>query len=134
MPGTHEAIVTEDVFTQVQKVFRTRTKTVLPDKPRSILVGLLKCAHCNKSIVFEGRHRRRFYCHTFNMGIGCEQAKVDEQPLIDTIFAVVKSKLELVQASEQTIIAERQAANAMTWLEKTSLGATKGKKAADSKK
>jgi hypothetical protein len=70
---------------------------------------MLKCAHCNKSIVFENRYRRRFYCHTFNMGIGCEQAKIDEQPLIDTIFTVVKAKLELVQASEQAIMAERQA-------------------------
>lgn len=107
-PNTHEAIISEEVFAQAQKVFRTRKEITMPDKPRSIFVGLLKCAHCNKSIVYEGRYRRRFYCHTFNMGIGCEQAKVDEQPLIDTIFAIVKAKLELVQASEQAVMAERQ--------------------------
>ena len=107
-PGTHEAIVSEEVFTQAQKGFRTRKEITLPDKPRSIFVGLLKCTHCNKSIVFESRYRRRFYCHAFNMGIGCEQAKIDEQPLIDTIFAVIKTKLELVQASEQAVMAERQ--------------------------
>ena len=107
-PGTHEAIVSEDVFKQAQKVFRTRTEFVRPDKPKSILVGMLKCAHCNKSLVFEGRSRRRFYCHNFNMGIGCEQATIAEPELIETIYSVIKTKLELVQASEQSLKEKQQ--------------------------
>ena len=44
-------------------------------------------------LVLEIRYRRRFYCHTFNMGICCEQAKVDEPDLIDTIFTIIKTKI-----------------------------------------
>jgi hypothetical protein len=65
--GTHEAIVSEDVFRQAQAIFRTRKEIIKPDKPKSIFVGLLKCAHCNKTLVFESRYHRRFYCHTFSM-------------------------------------------------------------------
>ena len=111
-PGTHEAIISEDIFQQAQAVFRTRKEIVRPDKPKSILVGMLKCAHCNKTLVFESRYRRRFYCHTFNMGYGCEHAKVDEPEFIDTIFAVIKTKLELVQASEQSVVSDRKSKTA----------------------
>ena len=107
-PETHEPIVSDELFQQAQKVFRTRKEIVRPDKPKSILVGMLKCAHCNKTLVFESRYRRRFYCHSFNMGIGCEKATVIEPEFIDTIFAVVKAKLELAQASEQSLMADRQ--------------------------
>jgi DNA invertase Pin-like site-specific DNA recombinase len=107
-PGTHEAIVSEEIFRQAQSVFRTRKEIVRPDKPKSILVGMLKCTHCNKTLVFESRYRRRFYCHSFNMGIGCEQATIDEPELVDTIYTVIKAKLELVQASEETVLADRK--------------------------
>ena len=108
-PGTHEAVVSEELFQQAQTVFRTRTKIIRPEKPRSILVGMLKCGYCNKSLVFEGRYRRRFYCHNFNMGRGCEQATIDEPAFIETIYTIVKSKLELVRASEQAFTAKKQA-------------------------
>jgi hypothetical protein len=81
----------------------------MPDKPKSVLTGMLKCAYCNKSMVIETRYRRRFYCHSFNMGIGCEKAAMEEQPLIDAIFAIIKIKLELVQASEQAVMVKWQA-------------------------
>jgi len=108
-PNTHEAIVTQDVFDKAQAIFRTRKGIVMPDKPKSVLTGMLKCAHCNKNLVFESRYRRAFYCHNFNMGLGCEQAKVDEDVLIDTIFAVIKTKLALVEVSSQTLITGQKA-------------------------
>ena len=108
-PGTHEAVISEEIFQQAQKIFRTRTEIVRPDKPKSILVGMLKCGHCNKNLVFEGRYRRRFYCHNFNMGFGCEQATIDEPAFIETLYAIIKSKLELVRASEQAFTADKQA-------------------------
>ena len=109
VPGTHEAIVSEEAFQKAQEVFRTRKEIVKPDKPKSIFVGMLKCAHCKRTLVFESRYRRRFYCHNFNMGYGCEQAEVAEPFLIDAIFAIIKTKLALVQSSEESVLAGNKA-------------------------
>jgi len=43
------------------------------------------------------------------MGIGCEQATVEESVLIEAVYTAVKSKLALVQASEQAIMVEKRA-------------------------
>ncbi|HCC35244.1 MAG TPA: hypothetical protein DEQ02_06255 [Ruminococcaceae bacterium] len=108
-PNTHEAIVSEEVFEQAQAIFRTRSKITMPDEPKSILTGTMKCGCCKKSLAFESRYRRAFYCHNRNMGFGCEDTKVDESVLIDTIFAAVKVKLALIEFSEQSYIADQQA-------------------------
>jgi len=42
------------------------------------------------------------------MGLGCEQATVNEPEFIDTIYEVIKVKLELAQASEQSVMAEQK--------------------------
>jgi len=107
-PDTHEAIVSQEVFDKAQAIFRTRKEIVMPDKPKSVLTGTLKCAHCNKSLAFESRYRRAFHCHNYNMGLGCEQAKVDEQVMINTISAVIKTKLALVEVSAQTVMTEQK--------------------------
>ena len=78
------------------------------DEPKSILTGAMKCGCCKKSLAFESRYRRAFYCHNRNMGFGCEDTKVDESVLIDTIVAAVKVKLALIEVSEQAYIADRQ--------------------------
>ena len=108
-PNTHEAIVSEEVFRQAQAIFRTRSKITMPDEPKSILTGTMKCDCCKKSLAFESRYRRAFYCHNRNMGFGCEDTKVDESVLIDTIFSAVKVKLALIQVSEKSYISDRQA-------------------------
>lgn len=86
----------------------TRSKITMPAEPKSILTGTMKCGCCKKSLAFESRYRRAFYCHNRNMGYGCEDTKVDEAVLIDTIFAAVKVKLTLIEISEQAYIADRQ--------------------------
>ena len=108
-PGTHEAIVSDDVFQKAQAIFRTRTEIIMPDKPKSVLTGAVKCACCRKSLAFESRYRRAFYCHNFNLGTGCEHSRADEAVLIDTVFAAIKTKLALVQVSEQRYVADIQA-------------------------
>ena len=106
---THEAIVSDDVFQKAQAIFRTRTEIIMPDKPKSVLTGAVKCACCRKSLAFESRYRRVFYCHNFNLGTGCEHSRADEAVLIDTIFAAIKTKLALVQVSERRYVADIQA-------------------------
>lgn len=108
-PNTHEAIVSENVFQQAQAIFRTRSKITMPAEPTSVLTGTMKCGCCKKSLAFERRYRRAFYCHNRNMGFGCEDTKVDESVLIDTIFSAVKVKLALIEISEQSYIADQQA-------------------------
>ena len=108
-PNTHEAIVSEEVFQAAQAIFRTRKEITMPAEPKSILIGAMKCGCCKKSLAFESRYRRAFYCHNRNMGFGCEDTKVDESVLIDTILIAVKVKLALIQVSEQAYIADRQA-------------------------
>ena len=107
--NTHEAIVSEEVFQAAQAIFRTRKEIVMPAEPKSVLTGILKCGCCKKSLAFESRYSRRFYCHNFNMGTDCKHAKGDEAVLIDSIFAAVRVKLALIEASEQDYIADRQA-------------------------
>ena len=103
-PGTHEAIVTDEIYKKAQEVFRVIKEKTPTGIPKSILTGTLKCAHCNSSLVASLRFRRYFYCHNQNMGLGCEQASVDEQVLIDVIFTAIKVKLALVQSAETSAV------------------------------
>lgn len=111
-PNTHESIVSNEVFQAAQAIFRTRKEIIMPAEPKSVLTGKLKCGCCKKSLAFESRYRRKFYCHNFNMGTDCKYAKGDESVLIDTIFAAIKVKLALIEATEQAYTADRQAKEA----------------------
>ena len=107
-PGTHEAIVSADVFQKAQMILRTRAEIIRPDAPKSVLTGMIKCSCCKKSLAFESRYRRDFYCHNINLGMGCENSRIGEAVLIDTIFSAIKAKLAMIKVSEPSYVAEKQ--------------------------
>ena len=42
------------------------------------------------------------------MGLGCKKASIDESVLLETVYAIVKRKLDLVKNSERTVTVEYQ--------------------------
>jgi hypothetical protein len=109
VPNTHEAIVSEEVWQKAQSIFRTRKEIIMPSEPKSILTGMLTCGYCKKKLVMESRRKDGnafFYCHNFDMGYGCKEARIDEAVLKKAIFAAIRKKIELVQTAEPVIISQ----------------------------
>ncbi len=103
VPATHEAIVSEGTWKKAQGIFRTRKEIIMPVEPKSVLTGMLKCGHCKKTLVLESRRKSDhvyFYCHNFNMGYGCKEARIEESILISILYTAIRKKLDLVQAAE----------------------------------
>jgi len=103
-PNTHEAIVSDEIWQKAQGIFGTRKEITMPDTPKSIFVGKLTCGHCGKKLVYEShRNPPFFYCHNFNMGLGCEEARVYEHTMKKAIFSVICAKLDLVQSFDNAV-------------------------------
>jgi len=97
VPGTHEAIVSHEEFIKAQAVIVSKKRTVVPGNPKSVFVGMVKCHYCNRRLAFKSYCGRQFHCINFNREHGCDNSTIAESVLIDTVFAAVKAKLELVK-------------------------------------
>ena len=93
--GTHEPIITEELFEKVQATFgshdRKRGKYRVHD---FAFGGLMTCGQCGKSIVGELRKGRYTYYRCSHLGRGCTQARVREEAL-EGQFAEVVSRVSL---------------------------------------
>lgn len=92
--GTHEAIVSKDVFAQVQQQIANRRRQ-MKDGTTQIFAGLLKCADCGWALHFARQHRGNqcgYYC------CGTYSKKVDECTMhyisYNNLYAYVLDRLQ----------------------------------------
>lgn len=99
--GTHEAIVSRDVFDQVQKQIVSRRRQ-RRDGTTQIFAGLVKCADCGWTMHFarqnKGNHLGYFSCGTYSK-------KVDECTMhfisYNTLYAYVLERLQFWSSMAQ---------------------------------
>ena len=108
MEGTHEAIISRDVFDQVQKQIVSRRRQ-RRDGTTQIFAGLVKCADCGWTMHFarqnKGNHPGYFSCGTYSK-------KVDECTMhfisYNTLYAYVLERLQfwasMAQKDEQQLL------------------------------
>ena len=96
--GTHEAIISKDVFDQVQQQIASRRRQ-RQDGTTQIFAGLVKCADCGWSMHFarqnKGRRSGYYFCGTYSK-------KVDECTMhyisYNTLYAYVLDRLQFWSA------------------------------------
>ena len=96
--GTHEAIISKDVFDQVQQQIASRRRQ-RQDGTTQIFAGLVKCADCGWSMHFarqnKGRRPGYYFCGTYSK-------KVDECTMhyisYNTLYAYVLDRLQFWSA------------------------------------
>ncbi len=99
--GTHEAIISKDVFDQVQRQIASRRRQ-RRDGTTQIFAGLVKCADCGWTMHFarqnKGNHPGYFSCGTYSK-------KVDECTMhfisYNTLYAYVLERLQFWSSMAQ---------------------------------
>lgn len=99
--GTHEAIISDEVFTIVHERFARRTRVAPKQRNSYMLSGLVKCAHCGSRMNRQiSNGQPRFRCTTrIYAPEKCQCPSVKESVLEQAILSAVQQQIqELVDA------------------------------------
>ena len=96
--NTHEALISKDVFNQVQKQIESRRRPMKSGKTQ-IFAGLVKCADCGWSMSYCGKKNRNGSTMYFNCSKLRQLGKVGGQCTAhyvryDTLYAYVLARLQ----------------------------------------
>jgi site-specific DNA recombinase len=87
--GSHQPLITRDLFDQAQAVLRRKPRARNP-KQRHAFMGLLTCAQCGCAITAERKKGKYVYYHCTNYHGDCDNSYVREERLADLLGAVVR--------------------------------------------
>ncbi len=103
-PGEHEAIIDDDTFQRVQVMLRSHGRTGgmhVRNKSGALLKGLLRCAPCDKSMVYtfttKGNRRYRYYTCTTAQKQGWDACSSKSVPAEQIERFVIEQIRTLVQ-------------------------------------
>lgn len=120
VPNTHEAIISQELFDEVQKILKARLDEYNSRLGKyahfyseNIFEGLVICGSCNrnmtryKKVYNKGRNVGfSFICplHASHLNIGCPNAGgLSENDLKDTVFHVIQLQLDLLADAEAIV-------------------------------
>jgi DNA invertase Pin-like site-specific DNA recombinase len=87
--GSHEPLITPEIFEQVQAILRRRPRPRNP-KQRHAFMGLLTCAKCGCAITAERKKGKYVYYHCTDFRGGCENTYIREERLGELLGDVIK--------------------------------------------
>ncbi len=106
--GTHEPIVTQDIFDAVQALMLRDTR-ISPDKEKVYLFsGFLCCADCKLNMTrrvnkVNGKAYAYYSCAGYKRKSGCSSHNISEQILYDAVLAAVQYQFNLVLDLERLL-------------------------------
>lgn len=104
--GTHEAIISKEVFDIIQEVMKRDTR-VAPNMDRVYpLSGYVRCGTCGqtmtrRSVTNHGRKYNYYNCSTYDKGDGCSSHLINEKNLSDAVLATLKMQIGLLTEAEE---------------------------------
>ena len=104
--GTHEAIISKEVFDIIQEVMKRDTR-VAPNMDRVYpLSGYVRCGTCGQTMTRRGvtNHGRKYNyynCSTYDKGDGCSSHLINEKKLSDAVLATLKMQIGLLTEAEE---------------------------------
>ena len=104
--GTHEAIISKEVFDIIQEVMKRDTR-VAPNMDRVYpLSGYVRCGTCGqtmtrRSVTNHGRKYNYYNCSTYDKGDGCSSHLINEKKLSDAVLATLKMQIGLLTEAEE---------------------------------
>jgi site-specific DNA recombinase len=87
--GSHQPLITRELFDEVQAVFRGRPRARYP-KQRHPFMGLLTCAKCGCAITAERKKGKYVYYHCTDYHGECENTYIREERLGELFADVIK--------------------------------------------
>jgi site-specific DNA recombinase len=87
--GCHQALITRELFEEVQAIPRHRPRT-RHLKRRHPFMGLLTCARCGCAITAERKKGKYVYYHCTNYHGGCDNTYIREEQLSNLLGDVIK--------------------------------------------
>ena len=99
--GTHEPIVEEFVFREVQAQLKMDTRVAQGKSYVYPFAGYLVCADCGQNLtrkaVFNGGKQYVYYrCSTYKAGLGCTIHSIKEHELEEAVLAAVRTRVAAV--------------------------------------
>lgn len=106
--GTHESIVSTDIFECVQNLMRLDTRTAPKKDSAYIFSGLLRCGDCGQNMVrraVKKKEKQYFYyhCSTFKNGEGCTSHNISDTKLQKTVLEVIQKQIALLIKADAVI-------------------------------
>lgn len=96
--NTHEAIVTKEIFKQAQQALKEPLQRNVR-RPYRKFRGLLKCACCGKTLLFNRAKQPYYVCPTAKtvVGLACTSICLEEAILEETLLTAVRIQVQLFQ-------------------------------------
>ena len=109
VPGTHEAIISRQIFDLVQEMLRKDTRCGNYKDTLYLLSGFLRCADCGAPMVrrsvrnAKGKIYAYYDCQTNKNGIGCKSHMINESKAIKAVLAAVQEQISLLANVDELI-------------------------------
>ena len=109
VPGTHEAIVSKQVFDLVQEMLRKDTRCGNYKDTLYLLSGFLRCADCGAPMIrrsvrkANGKVYAYYDCQTNKNGNGCKSHMINEAKAIEAVLAAVQGQISLFANVDELI-------------------------------
>lgn len=106
VPGMHVAIISEELFEEVQKRLQKDTRAAPGKKTVHLFAGYLKCADCGRALHRKsGKGHIYYYCRLSKQGGNKCMVRISirEDKLMQTVLTVIQSQIRLVEDMEALI-------------------------------
>lgn len=103
--NTHEAIVSEALFEQAQKVLKGIRRTDQMRKPNKKFRGLLKCAYCGKGLIRNSCMQPYFHCPNGRalLDLPCANIHLDEKELEKAVLDSIQEQVQARKMMESKV-------------------------------
>ncbi|MCC8123162.1 MAG: recombinase family protein [Oscillospiraceae bacterium] len=113
--GTHEAIISRELFDQAQLLHSRDTRTAPGKKELYIFAGLLRCADCKMAMRRKvSKNLAYYHCRSYHDKGVCTRRSIREDRLIQAVYDAIRIQIDLVQSLSDALEAINQQPNVKT--------------------
>jgi predicted transcriptional regulator len=115
VPNTHEAIVSRELFEQVQLLHARDTRTAPGKKEVYLFSGLMRCSDCKMAMRRKvSKNFAYYHCRAALDKGACKSRSIREDRLTKAVFDAVRVQIDLAQSLSDTLDAINQRPNVKT--------------------
>lgn len=106
--GTHEPIITREMFDCVQNLMKLDTRTSPEKESIYVFSGLLRCGDCGQNMVRRsvrknGKQYFYYHCSTFKSGEGCSSHNISDVTLQKVVLNAIRNQIALIVKADAII-------------------------------